>query len=63
MIMGKFNGRMLAQMCGYEQLYDAAVKNEQEGKQMAEQLRKDFNNRYNRIDECYKGKERRKILK
>lgn len=30
--MAKLNGRMLAQMCGYGQLYDAAVQNEQDGK-------------------------------
>lgn len=54
--MTKLNGKMLAQLCGYGRLYDAAVQDEQKGNEIAEGYKKQFQCNYGRLNECFSRK-------
>lgn len=54
--MTKLNGKMLAQLCGYGNLYDEAVQDEKKGNEITEGYRLQFQNNYNRLNECRRRK-------
>lgn len=51
--MTKLSGKMLAQLCGYGRLYDAAVQDEQKGNEIAEGYKMQFRRNYGRLNECF----------